>query len=102
MTLDPHDAAAAAVPETPLQQALRDGDAAALLAAHRSRLQALRADCAARLAAGLARADYGLWQERLRMCDAALRVLDRLQAAPAAPLSLGPAATLPAWPSLAA
>jgi hypothetical protein len=88
MTLD------AALPRTPLQQALdAAGDPAALHARHRARLQQLHAASAQALQHGLAPADYAVCRQRLAMCEAALRVLDTL--APCAARHAGPASDFP-------
>ncbi len=81
------------LPQTPLQQALQTPQAAELWLAHRQRLAQLRRACRQQLDAGLPPADFAQAQLRLRMCEAAERVLQRLQPAAAGELRPSPLVT---------
>ena len=71
------------LPKTPLQQALQTPQAMAVWRARHQRLVQLRQACRQQLDAGLPPADFAQAQQRLRMCEAAERVLLRLQPATA-------------------
>lgn len=69
--------------QTPLQQTLQSPQGTALWQAHRQRLAQLRQACRQQLDTGLPPADFARAEQRLRMCEAAERVLLRLEPASA-------------------
>lgn len=80
-----------ALPLTPLQLALQQPGADALCQRHRQRLLALQQHCRGELQRGQPPAAHAQWQQRLAMCDAALRVLATLTP-PRSDAARGPAA----------